>query len=133
MMLIDSSILVPIFRDKSGERRDRFRRFLRGNDYVLTRFSQIELLQGCPSEPQWSVLADYLEAQEYVEIEPGSWADAARIHFELRRSGATVRSILDCCIAQIAISNKLTLIHNDRDFETIASIRPMRQQRLDLQ
>jgi predicted nucleic acid-binding protein len=133
MILIDSSILVPVFRDKSGGRRDRFRRFLRGGDFALTRFTQIEILQGCSSQTQWEQLFDYLDGQSYVEMQPESWADAARIHIDLKRAGKTVRSLLDCCIAQIAIENRLTLIHNDRDFEAIAAARPLRQRKLDLQ
>jgi len=132
MMLIDTSVLVPVFRDRSGERRDRLRRFLRGADFVLSRFTQIELLQGCASEPQWQLLSGYLEVQDYAEMTGDGWSEAARTHFELRRSGLTVRSILDCCIAQIAVQNKLTLVHNDRDFEAIARIRPIRLRRLDL-
>ena len=45
MMLIDTSILVPIFRDKSGQRRERFKRLVRGQDYVLTRFTQLDVVK----------------------------------------------------------------------------------------
>jgi predicted nucleic acid-binding protein len=58
------------------------------------------------------------------------WSDAARIFFDLRRRGRTVRSSIDCCIAQIAIENDVLLLHRDRDFEVIAELRPLRQQRL---
>ena len=133
MRLIDTSVLVPVFRDKSGGARERFRRYARGADYVLTRFTQIELLWGCRSEDQWDVFSDYLEGQDYVEAEPGTWTSAAQIYFDLRRKGLTVASILDCCIAQIAIENRLTLVHNDKDFETIAKVRPLRMSRFDIQ
>ncbi len=132
-MLIDTSILIPIFRDKSGSRRDRFRRFLRGRPFVLSRFTQLELLQGCSSEPQWENLNDYLDAQDYIEMAPENWADAARIHFDLKRKGLTVRSIIDCCIAQIAIDRRVTLVHNDNDFEVIERVRKIRLHRLDIQ
>ena len=61
-----------------------------------------------------------------------TWIDASRIYFDLRRTGKTIRSSLDCCIAQLAIENKCTLLHNDRDFETIATVRSMKHTRLDL-
>ena len=133
MMLIDTSILVPIFRDRSGRRRDRFRKFLGGADYMLSRFTQIELLQGCASEPQWQVLNHYLGGQNYAELGAEGWAEAARIHFDLRRMGLSVRSILDCCIAQVALDARLTLVHNDADFEAIGKVRELRTRRLDLQ
>ena len=133
MMLIDTSILVPIFRDRSGRRRDRFRQFLGGSNYMISRFTQIELLQGCASEPQWQMLCHYLEGQDYAELRSEGWADAARIHFDLRRMGLSVRSILDCCIAQVALDARLTLVHNDVDFEAIGKVRPLRARRLEIQ
>ena len=133
MKLIDTSILVPVFRDKTGSARERFKRYMRGADFVLTRYTQIELLWGCRSEAQWDVFADHLEGQEYLEARDETWSSAALIYFELRRTGLTVTSILDCCIAQVAIENKATLIHNDRDFDTIARLRPLRTSRFDIQ
>jgi len=32
---------------------------------------------------------------------------------------------VDCCIAQIAIESGVLLLHQDRDFERIARIRPL--------
>nr|WP_217651864.1 hypothetical protein [Hydrococcus rivularis] len=48
-----------------------------------------------------------------------------RIYYDLRRQGLSVRSPIDCCIAQAALEYDLFLIHNDRDFETIAQVRPL--------
>ena len=41
-----------------------------------------------------------------------------------------LRSPIDCCIAQIAMEHGALLLHCDKDFEAIASIRPLRQVRL---
>ncbi len=60
----------------------------------------------------------------------GGWEDAARIYFDLRRLGRTVRSPIDCCIAQVAIHHDVLLAHRNKDFETIAGIRPLRQTRI---
>ncbi|MGI0501264.1 PIN domain-containing protein [Arthrospira sp. PCC 8006] len=56
-----------------------------------------------------------------MEPTPNTWVAAARIYYDLQRQGLTVRSSIDCCIAQLAIAHQLILIHNDRDFETIAT------------
>ena len=40
--------------------------------------------------------------------------------------GITVRSTVDCLIAQIAIENELLLLHNDRDFEAMAAVVPLK-------
>lgn len=67
----------------------------------------------------------YLETQDYVELTNSSWQAAARIFYDLRRQGLTIRSPIDCCIAQTALENDLLLIHNDRDFETISQVRSL--------
>ncbi len=71
------------------------------------------------------MLSTYLELQDYVELANNSWQAAARIFSDLRRQGLTVRSPIDCCIAQVVLDNNLLLIHNDRDFETIAQVRSL--------
>ena len=55
---------------------------------------------------------------------------AARICFDLQMRGETVRSNIDCCIAQIAIENQALLLHRDRDFEKIVLVRPLQELRI---
>jgi predicted nucleic acid-binding protein len=59
-----------------------------------------------------------------------TWQEAARMFFELRRLGKTMRSVIDCMIAQLCIEQHLTLFHNDRDFEMVAKHFKLREQRL---
>jgi predicted nucleic acid-binding protein len=55
-----------------------------------------------------------------------SYLEAARIYFDCRRRALTVRSSVDCLVAQVALDNKLVLLHSDRDFDAIARVRPLR-------
>ena len=123
--LIDTSVWIDVFRDTSGGTASRVRSLVADDDVVLTRFNQLELLQGAADEREWAMLADFLDGQDYVEASGDTWRDAARIYFDLRRRGRTIRSPIDCCIAQLAIENDLRLLHEDRDFETIAEIRTL--------
>jgi hypothetical protein len=81
------------------------------------------LLQEAKNEREWLLLQTYLEKQDYVEVNQEIWVDSARIYYDLRRKGLTVRSSIDCCIAQLAISYQLILVHDDCDFETIKQVR----------
>ena len=121
---------VDVFRDTSGGTANRVRSLVADDDVALTRFNQLELLQGAADEREWAMLADFLEGQDYVEASGDTWRDAARIYFDLRRRGRTVRSPIDCCIAQLAIENNLRLLHNDQDFETITEVRPLVARRI---
>lgn len=124
-MLIDTSVLIALFRDRTGAVAAALHELLEGRDYCLTRFAQMELLQGARDEKEWLKLADYLADQDYVELEDDGWANAARLYFDLRRKGLTVRSVIDCCIAEVALRHEMTLVHNDRDFATIAKVRAL--------
>ena len=126
-VLVDSSVWIDLFRDQTGEKRKQLRRKLRGREVVLSRFNQLELLQGAKDEQEWELLADYLSNQEYLEMSYDSWLESARVWFDLRRRGLTVRSTIDCCIAMLAIENDVELLHRDRDFKTIATVRSFRE------
>ncbi len=129
-VLIDTSVWVDVLRDASGAAADRVRSIVADDEVVLTRFNQLELLQGAIDEREWTTLARYLDGQEYIEADVDTWRAAARIYYELRRRGRTVRSAIDCCIAQLAIEHEALLLHQDRDFEAIAEIRPLVAQRI---
>jgi len=130
-MLIDTSVLVALFRDRTGAVSHALRDLLGGRDYYLTRFTQMELLQGARDEKEWLTLSDYLADQDYLEAAEESWVSAARLYFDLRRKGLTVRSVIDCCIAEIAMTHGVTLLHNDRDFATIAKLRALKHHQLN--
>jgi predicted nucleic acid-binding protein len=129
MLLIDTSVWISVFRDRTGLVRQQLEVIIAERQVFLTRFTQLELLQGSMNEQEWILLSSYLKTQDYMELTPHSWQAAARIYYDLRRQGLTVRSPIDCCIAQAAMENNLLLIHNDRDFETIAQVRSLQHLR----
>ena len=125
--IVDTSVWIDVFRDASSARKHQLETIVDPDDVLLTPFTEVELLQGCRDEEEWSLLAGYLETQEYLEPGRNTWAAAARIYFDLRRLGRTLRSPIDCCIAQVAIDHRTLLLHRDRDFEVIAELRPLQQ------
>ncbi|WP_174624458.1 type II toxin-antitoxin system VapC family toxin [Candidatus Methylobacter favarea] len=128
MILIDTSVWILIFKDKTGTQAERIQVWLDDREVVLSRFNQLELLQGCRDNKEWQLLSSHLEGQTYVEASASTWHAAARIYFDLRRQGLTVRSPIDCCIAQLALENDCLLLHNDKDFTVIHQIRPLHEQ-----
>ncbi len=45
---------------------------------------------------------------------------AAELYRTCRSRGRTVRKLMDCLIAAVAIREHATVLHNDRDFEVLA-------------
>jgi len=130
VVIVDTSVWVDVLRDGTGGERGALESAVGDSEVVLTRFSQLELLQGARDEREWGLLSRSLATQTYVEASASTWPDAARVYFDLRLAGQTVRNAIDCCIAQLAMDHDFLLLHRDRDFETIARVRPLRQLRL---
>ena len=128
MILVDTSVWIDVLRDSTGDVVEAFQKKTHGETSVLSRFTQLELLQGAKSDKDWKQLDEYLSSQFYLEATEKTWSDAARIFFELRRKGITVRSSIDCCIAQVALEHDVLFLHKDADFDRIASIRPLRSE-----
>lgn len=130
MIVVDTSVWVEVLRDAS--KRSSVEGALASDEPYLTRFTELELLVGARDEHEWRRLEEALASQLYVELGAGTWAAAARIFFDLRRLGRTVRSPVDCCIAQLTLEHEALLLHRDRDFETISTVRPLQQRFLPL-
>lgn len=47
---------------------------------------------------------------------------AAEIYRAVQKAGYTVRSQTDCVIAAIAVRQRVTLVHNDADFDRVAEV-----------
>jgi len=132
MMLIDTTVLVDVLRDASGANAERLLTILGSEEVAFTRFTELEVLVGARDQAEWDSIQGYFASKAMLDSTAESWSGSARIYFDLRRTGRTIRKIIDCCIAQIAIERDLTLLHNDRDFETIATVRPLKHRRVQL-
>ena len=128
MILVDTSVWIDVLRDKKGHVVQAFRKRIEEKTDVLTRFTQLELLQGARNEKEWTSLDEYLATQYYLETSEGTWRNAARAYFDLRRRGITVNSPIDCCIACIAIEHGVLLLHQDRDFIRMARHLPLEEE-----
>ena len=53
-------------------------------------------------------------------MQSSDYYDAAALYRRCRRQGETVRKLADCLIAAVAIRAEIPILHNDRDFDTLA-------------
>ncbi len=125
MYLVDTSVWIDYMRDIENEPTEQFDEIQRrGGSFGITAMIYQEVLQGAASPQKFDYLVDFMNSQRFYFPEHSieSYKEAARIYFDCRRAGVTIRSAIDCLIAQIAIENDLLLLHNDRDFEYMARI-----------
>lgn len=128
MIVVDTSVLIDFFRGLDTPAVRRLARLDEGAaPFAIPGICCQELLQGAKDEEEWALLADYLGTQRILHAEE-PWrthVEAARIYFDLRHRGITVRSTIDCWIAQLALELGATLLHDDDDFEAIARVREL--------
>ena len=134
MVLVDSSVLIDFFRGRDTPAVRRLEEIEGSGEaagWALPLVCLQEVLQGAKNEREWRALRNVLETQEaVVPLDPVAvHVEAARIFFDCRRRGLTVRSSTDCLIAALALEQGHTLLHDDADFDTIARVRPLRTSR----
>jgi predicted nucleic acid-binding protein len=57
MLLIDTSVWISVFRDRNGQARQQLETLIANRQVLLTRFTQLELLQGSLNEQEWTLLS----------------------------------------------------------------------------
>jgi predicted nucleic acid-binding protein len=89
-----------------------------------------EALYSARSPAEYEQLrADRRAAYEYLPTDDGHWQRAFSVQRELARSGRhRAVGIADLLTAVLAMEHRLTLVHYDTDFETLASIVNLAQQ-----
>ncbi|MGH7165859.1 MAG: type II toxin-antitoxin system VapC family toxin [Nitrospiraceae bacterium] len=125
MYLVDTSVWLDFFRARRSGAVLRFEEILdHGAPFGITGMIYQEVLQGAASEEDCSRLASFLGTQIFYRpldaIE--SYRKAAGLYFRCRRHGVTIRSTVDCLVANIAIEHGLVLLHNDRDYVQMAKV-----------
>lgn len=129
MIVVDTSVLVDFFRGSRTVGCERLRLLeVDQIPFVIPAICCQELLAGARDEQEWELLYSYLETQHILwPADPwATHAGAARIMFDCRARGLTVRGSVDCLIAQLTLDHEGVLLHSDKDFDTIALVRPLR-------
>ena len=125
MILVDSSVLIDFLEGRENVPVDRLVEVLdRDIPFGVSPLTILEVLQGAATEKDFATLREYLGSQRIYSLAGGfdSYAGAAKIFFDLWKKGMSVRSSMDCLIAQTAIEHDLFLLHNDSDFDRIAKV-----------
>ncbi len=127
MYLIDTSVWIDYFRGIENEASRHFSAILDNKmSFGISGLIYQEILQGAKSRKDFDKLTAYLSTQCFFHPtdEVMTYELAAQLYFSCRRAGITLRSSIDCLIAQIAIEHNLILLHNDKDYELIKQVSP---------
>lgn len=80
----------------------------------------MEVLAGARNEAHLHQLRGLLARATALTAGPMDYESAAALYRSCRQQGVTVRKLIDCLIAAIAIRESVSLLHFDSDFELLA-------------
>lgn len=123
-MIADTSAWVEYLRATGSPTHLHLRRTIEaGGVLVVPELVVMEILVGAADERHARELRTLLHSFEVVPLAPLVDTErAAGLQRRCRAAGQTVRNMVDCMIAAIAIRLGLPVLHADHDFEVLAAL-----------
>ncbi len=127
-MVVDTSAWVEYLRATGSPADAALTDAVRASDDIgVPDVVRLELLAGAGTDVQVRDLQRLLgRFHAMPAASPADHETAAALYRAARRTGATVRSLLDCLVAAAALRTDSPLLARDRDFEVIARVSPLR-------
>lgn len=119
MILVDTSAWIEFLRDTGSPICQRV------DDLLATEIAtcdavRMEVLAGARDEQHLQQLRRLLARASTVPTEPVDYDAAAALYRTCRQGGHTVRKLIDCLIAAVAIRDNVPVLHRDADFDVLA-------------
>jgi predicted nucleic acid-binding protein len=125
MFLLDASVLIDLSRGLVTPATEFVSARDDHEELATTGIIFQEVLQGARDERTFEALRDALYGMLVLDPrELSTYEVAAQLYRRARRDGVTIRSPNDCLIAAIALEHGALLVHNDRDFFSLAQVEP---------
>jgi predicted nucleic acid-binding protein len=120
-VLVDTSAWVDFFNGHPSPEADALAHLIGEEADVLTcGLIVAEVLQGLRRpKTRTSIERHFLDMEWLTPREPETYIEAANLYRELRSRGVTIRSTIDCLIAQLANEGNVLLLSKDRDLRLI--------------
>ncbi|MGI8791813.1 MAG: type II toxin-antitoxin system VapC family toxin [Acidimicrobiales bacterium] len=119
MILIDTSAWIEFLRDTRSAACVEVDRLLAA-DIAVCDPVRMEILAGARNEVHLRQLRGLLARATVLPTGPADHESAASLYRSCRRSGETVRKLIDCLIAAVAVREDVAVLHADLDFEVLA-------------
>jgi predicted nucleic acid-binding protein len=123
-ILIDTSIWIDYFRNKSSKISEKVDSILSNHEVYVPKIVIAELIQGAKSEREISVIEDFLGAFNIIDQKEDTWLKTGKLCFNLRKKGKNI-NLTDCYIAIIADEHKCQILTLDEHFKEIQKMLPI--------
>jgi hypothetical protein len=125
LILIDTSAWIEFLRDTGSPACERVDKLL-GSRIATCDAVRMEVLAGARDQEHLQQLRQLLARATMLPTESIDYDTAAALYRSCRGQGKTVRKLIDCLIAAVAIRAKVPVLHVDADFTTIAAVTELR-------
>ena len=128
MILVDTSAWIDYLRaSDSVVAAELTALIIDGADLATTEAVVMELLAGADTPVRADAIERLTNGLPLLGTDPRlDFRQAASVFLAVRRSGRTLRSLVDCLIAAVALRHDVPLLHRDADYDAIASCLPLR-------
>ena len=124
MILVDTSAWIEFLRDTGSPICQRVDDLL-ATEIATCDVVRMEVLAGARDEQHLQQLRRLLARASTLAMEPVDYEAAAALYRTCRQRGHTVRKLIDCLIAAVAIRGNLPVLHRDADFDILAQHTPL--------
>lgn len=119
MILIDTSAWVEFLRDTGSPICQRVDDLL-AVEIATCDAVRMEVLAGARNEQHLQQLRRLLARASNLRTESMDYEAAAALYRTCRQRGHTVRKLIDCLIAAVAIRGNVPILHSDADLDILA-------------
>ena len=119
MILVDTSAWIEFLRDTGSPVCQRVDDLL-ATEIATCDIVRMEVLAGARDEQHLQQLRRLLARASTLRMEPVDYEVAAALYRTCRQRGHTVRKLIDCLIAAVAIRGNVPVLHRDADFDILA-------------
>lgn len=127
MILVDTSVWIDYFNGVENKQTENLDRILSEQSVLLGDIILAEILQGFNSDKEFQLANQALDPLDCVHLGGKSLAIKAGSNFRfLRSKGLTIRKTVDMLIGSWCIEHEVELLHNDKDFDQIATQLPLK-------
>jgi predicted nucleic acid-binding protein len=119
MILIDTSAWIEFLRDTGSPVCQQVDSLL-AEEIAVCDPVRMEVLAGARNDEHLRDLRGLLARASIIATEPTDYEDAAALYRTCRRGGETVRKLIDCLVAAVAIKSAIPVLHADTDFDVLA-------------
>lgn len=119
MILVDTSAWIEFLRDTGSPVCQRVDDLL-ATEIAICDVVRMEVLAGARDEQHLQQLRRLLARASTLATEPVDYDAAAALYRTCRQRGYTVRKLIDCLIAAVAIRGNVPVLQRDADFDILA-------------